>query len=98
MTTHRLSPVTDRTITDPAELLAQLAEIRARGYAESNGERQVGASSVAAPVLDRNGNLLAVISVCGPEDRFQPEAARHAATLLDAIDQMAVALGHRRDG
>lgn len=98
LTTHRLTPVTDRTITDPAVLLAQVAEIRERGYAESNGERQVGASSVAAPVLDRNGGLLAVISVCGPEERFRPEVERHAATLLDAIDRISAALGHRRDG
>ena len=97
LNTHRLEPLTARTITEPDDLLAQAAEIRRRGYATSNGERQVGASAVAAPVLDRNGNVLAIISVCGPEDRFLPHVERHAEALLDGIAAIAIALGHRRD-
>lgn len=93
---QRLDAVTDRTITDPAVLAEQIAEIRGRGYALSNGERQPGASSVAAPVLDRNGALLAVVSVCGPEDRFRAVAGEHARTLIGVLDDLSAALGHRR--
>jgi DNA-binding IclR family transcriptional regulator len=95
--TQRLEPITQRTITDPNVLAEQLNQIRQRGFAMSSGERQPGASSVAAPVLDRNGRLLAVISVCGPEDRFRPSAELHAATLLKATGMLSAALGHRRN-
>lgn len=39
---HRLEAVTDATVTDPEKLRAEIAEIRARGYATSLGERQPG--------------------------------------------------------
>lgn len=94
LTTQRLQAITEHTITDPAVLAAQLDEIRRRGYATSNGERQLGASSVAAPVLDRHRRPLAVISVSGPEDRFRPSADRHAGTLLEATTTLSAALGY----
>jgi DNA-binding IclR family transcriptional regulator len=95
--TQRLEPVTDRTVTDAAALARELEQIRERGYAVSSGERQAGAASVAAPVLDRGGRLLAVISVCGPQDRFEPLTERHAETLLDALAGLSATIGHRRD-
>jgi DNA-binding IclR family transcriptional regulator len=95
--TQRLDPVTDRTITDPDALAGELELIRARGYAVSSGERQAGAASVAAPVLGRGGHLLAVISVCGPQDRFEPLTGRYAEMLLAAIVELSATIGHRRD-
>lgn len=95
--TQRLEPVTDRTITDPDVLAGELEAVRTRGFAFSSGERQVGAASVAAVLLDRAGHPLAVISVCGPQDRFEPLAERHAETLLDAIAELSATIGHRRD-
>jgi DNA-binding IclR family transcriptional regulator len=95
--TQRLDPVTDRTMTDPDALAGELELIRARGYAVSSGERQAGAASVAAPVLGRGGHLLAVISVCGPQDRFEPLTGRYAEMLLAAIVELSATIGHRRD-
>jgi DNA-binding IclR family transcriptional regulator len=96
LATQRLEPVTDRTVTDAKALVRELDGIRERGYAISSGERQTGAASVAAPVLDRNGRLLAVISVCGPQDRFEPLTERHAETLLAALAELSATIGHRR--
>jgi DNA-binding IclR family transcriptional regulator len=93
--TQRLDQITDRTVTDPGALARELERIRMRGYAVSSGERQAGAASVAAPVLDRGGHLLAVISVCGPQDRFEPLIDRYANTLLDAIAALSTTIGHR---
>lgn len=93
---QRLDAITDRTITNPDALQQQLTDIRRRGYARSDGERQPGASSVAAPILDRNGGLLAVVSVCGPEERFVGHADDHTASLLAALDSLSSALGYRR--
>lgn len=95
--TQPLEQITARTITDPDVLAGQLEQIRARGYAVSSGERQVGAASVAAPVLDRGGRLLAVISVCGPQDRFEPSIDKYARVLRDAIAALSATIGHRRE-
>jgi DNA-binding IclR family transcriptional regulator len=76
-----LEPLTDLTITDAADLRAELADVRTRGFAASRGERQSGAGSVAAPILDHNGYPVASMSLCGPVERFQKEA-EHAATLV----------------
>jgi DNA-binding IclR family transcriptional regulator len=60
-----------------AELLAQarfsgrvLAEVRRRGWAQSVGEREAGVASVSAPVVDREGGVVAAISVSGPIERL----------------------------
>lgn len=90
-----LTALTDITVTDPARLRAELAEIRARGYAVSYGERQEGAASVAAPVLDHEGMPVAVISVCGPVERFRAEVETAASLLTEATGQLSAKLGHR---
>jgi DNA-binding IclR family transcriptional regulator len=77
-----LEKLTEATIVDEATLRAELSEIRERGYAESRGERQRGAGSVAAPVFDRSGLPAAVISVCGPVVRFEDRRADAGAILL----------------
>ncbi len=79
---HELTPFTDATITTPRKLRTELADIRKRGYAVSLGERQIGAASVAAPVLDHDGGVVAAISVCGPLSRFEPRM-RECVTLLE---------------
>ena len=78
-----LRAVTDLTITDVSSLRSELAEVRSRGYAVSKGERQAGAGSVAAPVLDHNGYPVASMSLCGPVERFSEESD-HAAELITA--------------
>ena len=65
-----LLSLTSSTMTNRRKLVAELATIRAQGWASSTGERQSGAASVAAPVIDHLGAPIAVISICGPADRF----------------------------
>lgn len=67
---HGLPSVTDRTITDEAELKAELEEIRERGYAIDDEERVIGMRCVAAPICDENDDPLGAISVSGPTNRF----------------------------
>lgn len=47
-----------------------LAEVRKRGWAQSVAEREPGVASVSAPVRDRDGRVIAAISVSGPIDRL----------------------------
>jgi DNA-binding IclR family transcriptional regulator len=92
---HPLGAVTEKTITDPAKLRKELATIRKRGYATSRGERQTGAASVAAPIFDHDGHVVAVISVAGPALRFKPEAGSGVvADLLAAAGRISAQLGY----
>ena len=82
---------TDTTVTDPTELLAELALTRDRGYGTCRGEFEATAYGVSAPVLHASGRLLAVLSVWGPlgrvtESRFDALGGlvRDAAALLGA--------------
>ena len=89
-----LPAVTDATITDPKALLAELAKVRQRGYAVSLGERQAGAASVAAPILDQDGRPVAVISVSGPIERFRDEVHDCAELLVEATGRLSARMGH----
>jgi IclR family transcriptional regulator, acetate operon repressor len=92
---HPLNSLTDRTITDPAKLRKELAAIRKRGYATSLGERQAGAASIAAPIFDHDGHVVAVLSVAGPAARFQPDAAEAADALTSAAARVSAQLGYQ---
>ncbi len=89
-----LDKVTPKTVIDPEALMAELAVIKERGWSSSLGERQLGAGSVAAPVLDRLGNPIAVISVCGPLERMAEEIESCVAALLETTGRVALKMGH----
>lgn len=91
---HGLTPLTAGTITDAAALAAELGAIRQRGWAQSSGERQVGAASVAAPVFDHLGMPVAVVSVCGPAERFGAEAKQCAERLVLRTRGLSATMGY----
>jgi DNA-binding IclR family transcriptional regulator len=64
-----LTSFTATTITDPQALAGELAATRARGYGVCAGELESSLFGVSAPVLDRGGRPLAVLSIWGPRDR-----------------------------
>jgi IclR family transcriptional regulator, acetate operon repressor len=89
-----LERLTDRTICDPAKLRARLRQIRHAGYARSDGERQQGAGSVAAPVFGVDGTVQGAISVCGPADRVDDAARdRFVPYLTAAAERISRELG-----
>lgn len=91
---RELDALTDLTITDPEKLREELDDIRQRGYAVSLGERQAYAGSVAAPILDDERNPVAVMSVCGPVERFRSEIPETAAALVKEARSLSARLGH----
>ncbi|MGC9539251.1 IclR family transcriptional regulator domain-containing protein [Streptomyces sp. UG1] len=58
-----LRPLTARTLTDPAALATTLADVRDRGYALVDEELEAGLRSVAVPVRDRTGRVVAAMNV-----------------------------------
>lgn len=64
-----LEPRTNRTITERAVLDADLALIRARGYAVDDEENRPGIRGYAAPIFDHTDVVVAAVSIGGPADR-----------------------------
>jgi DNA-binding IclR family transcriptional regulator len=64
---------TDTTITAAMALDAELVATRSRGYGTCAGELESALYGVSAPVLDRSGRPLAVLSIWGPKDRVPEE-------------------------
>src|SRR5215475_13099603 len=71
-----LAANTDRTITDPAKLLAVLEQVRHDGYALVHGELEQGLISMAAPIVNRAGRVIAAINVSAHDQRIAPEEMR----------------------
>jgi DNA-binding IclR family transcriptional regulator len=86
-----LKPLTDRTITDRAELAAEVRRVRAQRYGTVFGERDPDVNAIAAPVFDRGGALAAILGLQGPATRLQdptrllPGLQQGAATLTRAL-------------
>jgi DNA-binding IclR family transcriptional regulator len=88
-----LDPVTESTVTDRDVLAREIDVVRHQGFSVSMGERQAGAGSVAAPVLDHHGDPVIVISVCGPVERFGDVVAESASHLVEATRDLSTRLG-----
>ncbi len=65
-----LPEFTDKTLTSPEELFADLRKIAARRWSFDDEERYMGMRCVAASIYDAAGNAVAGISVSGPTIRF----------------------------
>ncbi len=86
---------TDRTVTDPDELLAQLPEIAEQGYALDDGEQEAGVRCVAVPVP--GGSAAGAISVSGPAGRLALDTVPLVVPLLQAA-AAALAIELQTDG
>ncbi|TLS46384.1 IclR family transcriptional regulator [Streptomyces montanus] len=64
---------TSRTVTDPQALTAVLDRVREDGYALVDEELEEGLRSVAVPVRDRTGMVVAAVNVAMHSSRRTPE-------------------------
>lgn len=78
---------TERTITDPDALRAELVRVRDRGYAEDHAENELGARCIGAPIFDHSGAVIAAISVSSPESRLDDTRAANVATAVTSSAQ-----------
>lgn len=79
-----------------AALQAHLQMIASRGYDISCDEHLPGVSSVAAPIRDPGGSVIAALSLCGPSSRL-PEDQLHrlAPRVMAAAQQISTAMGYQ---
>jgi len=84
-----LERFTERTITDRAQLDAELAAARRSGYAECAGEDAAFTNGVSAAALDVRCRPILVVNIWGPERRIPPrrfgELGRAAVVTADRI-------------
>lgn len=65
-----LERFTDRTVIDPAALRDRLRDVRRDGFAWAREEFDHGITSVAAPIADASGEVIAAVHLHGPSYRF----------------------------
>ena len=89
---------TERTITDPGKLRAELERVRERGIAEDRDENEVGARCLGAPIFDHRGIVAGAISVSAPDSRLDDaRAAEVAAAVLEEAAAVTRRLGGRME-
>ena len=77
-----------------AYLVKKLSTKDAGVIATSMGERDPVCAAVASPVFDSEGDVLGVISLSGPKERFTPSAIRKMSKLVQAASaQVTTTLG-----
>lgn len=81
-----LPAFTAHTITDAAALRAEIARVRAQGYAVAPEEVLLGVNALAAPVLGPNGVIVAAVALVGS---IQHIAAQPGAQLLRIVQDLA---------
>jgi DNA-binding IclR family transcriptional regulator len=90
----RLERLTDRTITNQAVLMQELAEIRRVGYGLDSEEYTLGLRCIAVPIHDARAATVAAMSVSVPTIRFdRTQADRALAALLNGAERLSSALG-----
>jgi len=90
-----LPALTPKTLTNAEALTADLAQIRARGYAIDDEETETGLRSLAAPVRDHRGEVVAAISIAGPVQRMNKKVlVSYAPAVVSAANLVSLRLGH----
>ncbi len=73
---------TDDTLVAKTALLAELKQVRAQGYAHSQGERSAGTAAIAVPIVDGRREVVAALGLSAPATRM---TARHRRAYLTAL-------------
>lgn len=83
---------TDHTHTDTTALLADLTQVRQRGYAEDHEENEKGVRAVGAAVYDHTGEVLGAISAATLAYHEEPIGPR-GTQVAKAAAEVSKALG-----
>lgn len=74
----RILPRTDRTVTDRKRLADIVAGVRHDGYAAVDEELEIGLRSLAVPLRDRSGRIVAALNA-------STQSARHSAAEMQRL-------------
>ena len=91
-----LAARTPKTITSPEKFGRELALTRQRGCAIEDEESEVGMVSIAAPIRDDGGDVVAAVGIAGPVTRLTKKSiAAFMPHVIATADQVSVRLGYR---
>ncbi|MEP3279850.1 MAG: IclR family transcriptional regulator [Stappiaceae bacterium] len=91
-----LQSYTPYTITDPEKVRQVLGRIRRQGYNVSLNDLDDGAFSIAAPIRDAGGRVIAGLSIAGAMVRFDEERREnYLAAVIKAADAISSKLAFR---
>jgi len=82
LTAAGMKKVTPHTITAKTKLENNLVAARERGYAFTLEELEIGLHAMAAPVRNRDGEVIAALSASGPSYRFTEERLHEMSPVL----------------
>lgn len=89
-------PKTANTITAKDILIKQMNEVTRTGVAFDDEENEIGLRSIAAPIRDWEGKVIAAISIIGPTARIsKPRLAELAPIIKDYALRISQAMGVR---
>jgi IclR family acetate operon transcriptional repressor len=96
---RKLEIVTQNTISDPADFIAEVKRVRVLGYAFDRGEGSLLATCIGAPILDARGVAIAAMSISGPTSRFNPRKDSPViGSLLQAAAELSKQFGQLLPG
>jgi DNA-binding IclR family transcriptional regulator len=92
-----LERFTDRTLADAESIRERLRDVRRHGYAWAVEEFDSDISSVAAPIADGSGEIIAAVHIHGPSYRFPVPGTepRMAELVVTGAARIAAALRER---
>ncbi|MBB6577489.1 IclR family pca regulon transcriptional regulator [Comamonas odontotermitis] len=95
--TRDRSQFTRFTVQDDGALLAQIGQVREQGWCLLNQELEEGLTSVAAPIRNAAGKVVAAMNISGQANRTTPEIMRQELLpqLLQAAGRVSALLGYR---
>lgn len=85
-----LAARTPHTLTEPVAIMAAVAQVRANGFAVIDQEVELGLQSIAVPVLNGHGRVVAALNVGLPSGRCP--AAELAPRFLPALQDVQARL------
>jgi IclR family pca regulon transcriptional regulator len=83
----RIAPYTQHTITDPQALFGRIRADRAQGYSIVDEELEAGLRSIAVPIVDRRGHVMAALNLSAHATRTSREEMH--ASFLPALRDVA---------
>lgn len=95
LTEAGLKKITPYTLTSKAKVEKNLAEARERGYTWTLEEMEIGLHAMAAPVRDRDGDVIAALSASGPSYRLTEERMEEIAPdLVKGAEEISHRMGY----
>jgi IclR family transcriptional regulator, KDG regulon repressor len=91
-----LKPYTPNTITRRSKLMAELAQIRNRGFAIDDQELEIGLKCIASVVRDQSGGVVGALSIAGSAMRLdRKQVSLLAPIVARSASEFSMSLGYR---